>query len=114
MSGIGKHEYSTNHQNVYRPDLAVCPYCGTKDCEADWVDVGIGLTQCGPYHCEACGAIEIGAYDKPSVLDDKEKETGWYKPGREYGGCSNTVGGRLVKHDVAMAAYRMGLLDEKK
>lgn len=36
-----------------------CPYCGTE-CEADWVDVGVGFVQCGPYYCENCGASEIG------------------------------------------------------
>ena len=39
-----------------------CPYCGSE-CEADWVDVDVSLVQCGPFHCENCGASEIGPYD---------------------------------------------------
>ena len=113
MSGIGKHRYSTDHRDIYRPDSAICPYCGDPGCEADWVDVGVGLCQCGPYHCESCGATEIGLFDKPMPLDNKEQETGWYRPGREYGGCAPTVGGELVPHDVATVAYRAGILDKK-
>lgn len=39
-----------------------CPYCNSE-CEADWVDVEVGYIQCGPYHCDNCGASEIGPYD---------------------------------------------------
>ncbi|MFJ6264223.1 hypothetical protein [Lysinibacillus xylanilyticus] len=39
--------------------IGTCPYCeGTT--YADSVDVGVGFVQCGPYHCENCGASEIG------------------------------------------------------
>jgi hypothetical protein len=48
-----------------------CPYCDS-DMEADWVDVGVGMVQCGPYHCYACGASEIG----PELYD-------WYYKDRE-------------------------------
>jgi hypothetical protein len=48
-----------------------CPYC--KDSmEADYVDVGVGMVQCGPYHCYTCGASEIG----PEIYD-------WYYKDRE-------------------------------
>jgi len=40
-----------------------CPYCGAMCC-ADFVDIGVGMIQCGPYHCEACGASQIGPYDE--------------------------------------------------
>lgn len=36
-----------------------CPYCKSNT-EADYVDVGVGMVQCGPYHCYECGASEIG------------------------------------------------------
>ena len=111
MSGIGRHKFSTNNQSVWKPDLAICPYCGDAECDADWVSVGVGLVQSGPYHCIACGAIEIGAYDNQLTLDDKEQETGWYKPNRPYEGCANTINGQLVGHDEAMDAYRSGALD---
>lgn len=46
----------------YNTPTEKCPYCGST-CEADWVDVGIGMTQCGPYYCLDCKASEIGLYD---------------------------------------------------
>lgn len=36
-----------------------CPYC-KSEMDADFVDVGVGHVQCGPYHCYSCGASEIG------------------------------------------------------
>ncbi|MCB0106339.1 MAG: hypothetical protein KDE53_10530 [Caldilineaceae bacterium] len=58
------------------PDVP-CPYCGEM-CSAEFVDVGVGMVQCGPYHCEVCGAIEIGVTTMPNrELTELEKETGW-------------------------------------
>lgn len=45
--------------NPYDEPTEECPYCKTE-MSADWVDVGVGSVQCGPYHCTACGASEIG------------------------------------------------------
>lgn len=119
-----------------------CPYCdGVMD--ADWVDVGVGSVQCGPYHCMSCGASEIGPeiedwyykdregntlniefddngwvwgllrYDHP--FSDKELETGIYDPLKEkLSPYANTFKGQLVNHKVAKSLYRKGLLDEKK
>jgi hypothetical protein len=115
-----------------------CPYCG-EECEADWVDVGVGMVQCGPYHCDNCGASEIG----PELNDwlniepdghnmflnelepelkhghpfsDKELDTGWYDPanGKRISPYANTVNGQLVDHKTAKKMYNLGLLDEKK
>ena len=82
MSGIGMHNFSTDNKSIWKPDLAICPYCGDEECDADWVSVGVGLVQCGPYHCMNCGAIEIGSADSSVELSEKEVETGWYRPGR--------------------------------
>jgi hypothetical protein len=119
-----------------------CPYCGSE-CEADWVDVEVGMVQCGPYHCYECGASEIGPelYDwyykdregntlyvkKPGEevgypvlipghpFSDKELETGFYDPENpKISPYANTVGGQLVDHETAKIAYRLGLLDEKR
>ena len=30
MSGIGNHEYSTDYKSIWKPDLAICPYCGDE------------------------------------------------------------------------------------
>lgn len=81
-----------------------CPYCGTL-CYADFVDVGVGYTQCGPFHCESCDASEIGAYDQPRDLTDDEKRTGWYAPGAEPGSSANVIGGKIVTERVARDAY---------
>lgn len=117
-----------------------CPYCGSE-CEADWVDVGVGFVQCGPYYCENCRASEIGLYDdigfdsnlivehmkkceetgidKPFILPDtatitdEEFETGWFKPGSPLGSTVNTHNGEYVDHKTARELYKQGLLDEK-
>jgi len=80
-------------------------------CEADFVDVGVGMVQCGPYHCGACGASEIGPEGKAGCTDE-EQRTGWYSGGK-LSPYANTVGGQLVDHRTAKVAYDNGLLDEK-
>lgn len=98
-------------QNIWEPPIYGCPYCG-EPCEADHVDVGVGLMQCGPYHCTACGAGEIHAEDgRP--LEDVEKVTGFYLPDKPPSPLANTVDGVLVDHKTAMEAYRRGELDIK-
>lgn len=82
-----------------------CPYCGTP-CMADFVDIGVGFTQCGPYHCEQCGASEIGPYDKERQLTEAEQKTGWYAPGAEPGSSANVIHGKIVSHVQMKAAYR--------
>lgn len=90
----GEHEPTEN-----------CPYCATV-CRADFVDIGVGFQQCGPYHCENCGASEIGTYDQERVLSDREKNSGWYAPGSEPGSTANVIGGRIVSHVQARKAYQ--------
>jgi hypothetical protein len=119
---------------VYDTNLRECTYCGCP-CDADYVDVGVGMVQCGPYHCTACGATEIG----PELMDwylkdrngktifspvprlrpnhpfsDKELETGWYEPrSKKVSPYANTINGTLVNHKVAKKAYELGFLDDK-
>jgi len=88
-----------------------CPYCGAKDCEADWVDVGVGHVQCGPFVCMNCGASSIGPHDE-NHRDEDEERTGWFKPGN-VGTSANTVGGVHVDHQTAKGLYNSGLLDKK-
>jgi hypothetical protein len=87
-----------------------CPYCSTV-CLADFVDVGVGFTQCGPFHCDQCGASEIGPYDQEQELTDEERRTGWYAPGAEPGSTANVVGGRIVSHVQARAVYQREFRD---
>lgn len=109
-----------------------CPYCG-KECHADWVDNGVGMVQCGPYHCFKCGASEIGPEMKYEDLKDenghyvmgdvvnkedftkKELEVGWYEPeSKKISPYANTVNGELINHVSARKMYNIGLLDEKE
>jgi hypothetical protein len=82
-----------------------CPYCATR-CRADFVDIGVGMQQCGPYHCDQCGASEIGPYDKERELTAQEKDAGWYGPASEPGSSANVIGGRIVSHVQARDAYQ--------
>ena len=102
-----------------------CPYCGFP-CEADFVDVGVGYVQCGPYFCDRCHACQIGPHDKvqdglPPLggrnnpnLSPRENETGWYEPGRAYMTSAPTFQGLPVGHKTAKDLYDMGLLDNKE
>lgn len=82
-----------------------CPYCRTV-CRADFVDVGVGMVQCGPYHCDACGASEIGPFDKERELSEIESKSGWYAPGAPPGSSANVIDGRVVSHVQARDTYR--------
>lgn len=91
----------------------VCPYCSYNRCQADWVDIGIGLVQCAPFYCEECGACEIGPYDKPTNLTEQEKKLHWYEPGRSHLTSAPTLDGVPVDQKMAKFLYRIGLLDKK-
>lgn len=62
-----------------------CPYCNSEMIEPEYVDVGFGGganygVQVTPWECGNCGAREIGAYDEPRELTEREKCTGFYEP----------------------------------
>lgn len=84
--------------------IEACPWCGTP-CRADFVDIGVGYTQCGPYHCENCGASERSGNDAARELTPKEIETGWYGPGSEPSEHANVIAGKHVSHRVMRDAY---------
>lgn len=56
-----------------------CPYCGFEmdSSYADWVDIGVGNQQCGPYECP-CGAVQV-SHDC-SQADEHERRVGFYRP----------------------------------
>ncbi|QST02109.1 hypothetical protein IMZ31_21910 (plasmid) [Pontibacillus sp. ALD_SL1] len=124
--------------NPYEEPIEFCPYCDSE-CMADWADVGVGIVQCGPYHCTNCGASEIGpelsdwlvrdehgnaeiflneneqlahVFREGHPFSEEERETGWYKGGRT-SPYANTVNGKIVDHKTAKSLYDIGLLDEK-
>lgn len=82
-----------------------CPYCGCN-MDADWVDVGVGLVQCGPYHCFSCGASEIGPeiYEPRFEASQDEIKTGFYR-GR-ISPHANQVNGVPIDYKTADAIYR--------
>lgn len=82
-----------------------CPYCGAT-CYADWCDVGVGYVQCGPFHCEDCGASQIGPYDDPRPLTLIEEFCGWYAPNSEPGSSANVIGGKIVTAKEMTDLYR--------
>ena len=83
-----------------------CPYCSALCC-IDFVDVGVGYVQCGPFHCEACKASEIGPHDEPRLLSAIETATGWYGPDTPAGSTANVDSdGRHVRFFEADTAYR--------
>lgn len=82
-----------------------CPYCGAI-CRADFVDIDVGFQQCGPYHCDNCFAVQIGAYDEPRELTADEERTRWYAPGAEPGSSANVIAGRVVSHVQMRDTYR--------
>lgn len=107
-----------------------CPYC-SELMEADHVDVGVGMVQCGPYYCQTCGASEIGPEMRFEDLDDEEGnyggpgkllnpedfteeeiKVGYYR--NKISPYANTAGGVLVDHVTAKQLYNNGLLDEKQ
>lgn len=82
-----------------------CPYCGALCC-ADFVDIGVGYQQCGPYHCEACGASEVGPFDEM----DGDPVTGWYPPGSSAGSSANVdQNGKHIRFFEADTLYRESL-----
>lgn len=119
---VNKHPSYGEEQPVTK-----CPYC-QSECDADFVDVGVGMIQCGPYHCFGCRASEIGPYDKkfdpfkrnfsdddqleitepPSgvrVLTKRESEAGWYEPATPPGSSANVIGGQIVTHQTMREEY---------
>lgn len=90
--------------------------------EADYVDVGVGMVQCGPFCCRGCGASEIGperykhTYDEgwkilssedqadALGLDAEERKTGFYK--NRISPLANQHNGKVISHKQADALYR--------
>lgn len=86
-----------------------CPYCGALCC-ADFVDIGIGNIQCGPFHCEACGASEMGPHGNGRERTSDEIKTGWYGPDSPPDLSANVDdAGRIVRHFEADTLYRQKL-----
>lgn len=90
-----------------------CPYCG-RICSADFVDIGVGFTQCGPYHCTSCGASEMGCFDEERDLSPDELRTGWYAPGNPPSDKANVIDGKIVDHRVMRRTYHEAFADNPR
>lgn len=92
---------------AYDTPTMKCPYC-KSEMEADWVDVGVGMMQCGPYHCFNCNASEIGPELSDWYYKDREGNTirltgkriyySWLKNGK--GGKGRLPGPPVLRHDA--------------
>lgn len=49
-------------------DQTKCPKCGAI-AVADFVDIGVGMQQCGPYSCETCGWQE----EVPKIIEHDDE-----------------------------------------
>lgn len=98
---------STGYLYGEEPPTMPCPYCGAI-CEADWVDIGVGMQQCGPFHCDACLASQVGPYDDTETrpLTADEQRTQWYAPATPPGSSANVIRGRLVTHRQMLRTYK--------
>ena len=68
---------------AYDTSQKECPYC-QEMMDADWVDVGVGMVQCGPYHCYHCEASEIGPEMDDWYYKDREGNTIYTQGKRRY------------------------------
>lgn len=96
--------------SAYKTWTEDCPYCGVA-CDADFVDIGIGMQQCGPFHCDQCGASQIGPHDNPRELSQAEKDKGWYAPDSEPGSTANVIHGKIVSHQQMRSEYQKEFRD---
>lgn len=56
-----------------------CPWCGSFDIDAEFVDNGVGMQQVSPYLCGRCGASEFYPNDHESDKPTRaEKRRGWW------------------------------------
>ena len=63
-----------------------CPYCGHKEFDAEFVDIGVGFQQVTPAICENCGAQELHPFDleKYDELPEETKKTGFFPSDYNY------------------------------
>ena len=55
-----------------------CPWCGSANVDAEFVDIGVGFQQVTPYRCGDCDALQLGP-DSDNATDI-ERRVAWYAP----------------------------------
>ena len=60
---------------------AACPWCGSKNIDAHFVDIGVGMQQVTPYEC-SCGARQMNPYHEEdnATASAEERACGWWRP----------------------------------
>jgi len=53
-----------------------CPFCGSTNIEAPFVDNGVGMEQVGPYGCDDCHAVQL-EYPDVDGQNEEERSIGW-------------------------------------
>lgn len=73
--------------NTFRPisrfrgaEVDDCPFCGSTDLHAEYVDIGVGEQRVTPYQCAGCGAREFYSSDDRARATPEESAVGWWKP----------------------------------
>jgi hypothetical protein len=57
-----------------------CPFCGSTDVDAEYVDIGVGVQQVTPFMYGACFAVQMNPYHDNSNATSEERARGWYGP----------------------------------
>ena len=61
----------------YKP---TCPFCGSQDLCADFVDIEVGMEQVTPYQCMECHAEQMNPYlEDDKNASEEEKQARWWK-----------------------------------
>lgn len=55
-----------------------CPWCGSANVDAEFVDIGVGLQQVTPYRCWDCDALQLGPHSDNAT--ELERRVSWYAP----------------------------------
>ena len=58
-----------------------CPNCGWN-CEADYVDIGVGEQRTSPWRCANCGWVDDDASDLIDLSEIPEADEDWFADAR--------------------------------
>lgn len=98
---------------AYDTSQRQCPYCQSM-MDADFVDIGVGMVQCGPYHCLSCHASEIGPETDDWCYKDRDGNTIYTQSKRTYYGFAKkkfrsktNYSKRVIRYDAPVTAEEM-------
>lgn len=58
-----------------------CPYCGSENVDAEFVDVGVGFEQVTAAECGECGSVQVNPHDEEAKakLTEVERKVYWHR-----------------------------------